>query len=287
MNRVIKTILFFILTIVYIVPLYAQNPENESETVFSADGKGWVFGLNVGVYYASKNTAPYYNGNTKNENNINYVMSNYYWYQEIFYALRAHDSILVSGLPENMHYKLALQPGLYAQYCFNPTWSLVFEFTYMKLKAEDAIVFEVDPKPYATEPDLRLYPIRGAEERIYADIGLKRSFPKDDNLSYFIISGINVNSTQVKKSSIYIEEKEYSIINTYGNNAYVPNGNNQSFSVYQGGIGVGMHIGGGASLTFGNGMVLEPGIKAHWLMVNLNQYKNMNPGIGAYVRFLF
>jgi hypothetical protein len=132
-----------------------------------------------------------------------------------------------------------------------------------------------------------LYPIHGAEERIYADIGIKRSYPKTYRHSYFWMGGLNVNSTQVKKSSFYVEEVEYSMINVYQDGGYVPNNNTQSYSVYQGGIGVGGFAGAGASLSFGNSVVIEPGITAHWLMVKLEDYQNMNPGIGAYVRFLF
>jgi hypothetical protein len=143
------------------------------------------------------------------------------------------------------------------------------------------------PQDYLANPDLRLYPIHGAEERIYADIGVKRSYPKTDRLSYFWTGGLNVNSTQVKKSAFYVEDVEYSMINVYQDGGYVPNGNTQSYSVYQGGIGVGGFAGAGASLSFGNAIVIEPGITAHWLMVKLEDYQNMNPGIGAYIRFLF
>ena len=157
----------------------------------------------------------------------------------------------------------------------------------MKLKANDVIVFEVDPKEYATEPDLRLFPMRGVEERVYADIGLKRTYIKTDKLSWFLMGGVNVNSTKVKQCSFYVENKEYTMINLYGINGYVPNSNSQTFPVYQGGVGVGMFAGAGATLTFAGSICIEPGITAHWLMVNLNRYKDMNPGLGAYLRFLF
>ena len=288
MGHKIKTLILLMLSVSAGLTSFAQTDEANLEVNYSKDGRGWVFGLNVGVYYPSKQTAAYYNGKSSNVNNVDYVMSNYYWYQDIFYALGAHDSISVSGLPENMHYKMALQPGLYAQYCFSPTFALLIEFNYMKLKADDVIIFEVDPpQDYLGNPDLRLYPMRGVEERIYADIGIKRTYPKTDKLSYYVMGGLNVNSTQVKKSSFYVEEVEYSMINVYQNGGYVPNGNSQTYSVYQGGIGVGGFGGAGAAITFGGGIVIETGITAHWLMVKLEDYQNMNPGIGANIRFLF
>lgn len=287
MKSLIKILILLLFAGISFNPANAQSDKNNAGVDLSQEGKGWVFGLNVGVYYPSGKTANYYNGNEQNENNVKFVLSNYYWYQDIFNALRAHDSIAVAGLPQNMHYKAALQPGLYAQYCFNPELALVVEFNYMRLKANDVITFEVDPKPYATEPDLRLYPIRGVEERVYGNIGLKRTYPKTDKLSWFVMGGVNVNSTKVKKNSFYVEDVEYSMVNTYGANNYVPNGNVQSFSVYQGGIGFGMFAEAGASLSFGNGIVIEPGLTGNWLMVKLEGYRNMNPGVGAYIRFIY
>lgn len=274
--------------------VYAQPGFEKPEVEYTKDGKGWVFGLNVGTYYPSKKTASFYSGNAENVNNVNYVMSNYYWYQEIFHALEAHDSLVIKGLPQNMHYKIAMQPGLYAQYSFNPRLALIIEFNYMRLKVNDVIVFDVDPpRDYLGEHDLRLFPMRGVEERVYADIGLKHSFPKSEKLTFFATGGLNVNSTKVKKNSFYIidkltgTEREYSMINVYGNNGYIPNSNMQTYTVYQGGIGLGMFAGGGATLTFGNAIVIEPGLTAHWLMVKLERFKDMNPGLGAYIRFMF
>lgn len=266
---------------------FSQANENNASETMADDGKGWIFGLNFGMYYPSKYTAAYYNGESYNENNAKYVMSNYYWYQEIYNALKAHDSIMIYGLPHNMHYKIAMQPGLFAQYGFNKSFALVLEFNYMKLKADDAIVFLVDPKPYATEPDLRLYKIRGLEKRVYADIGLKRSFQRSERLTYFVMGGININSTKVQKSSFYVEEHEYSMINQYGNQFYIPGGNNQTFNVYQGGIGYGVFGGVGATMRFGNSIYIEPGITAHWVKIKLTSYESMRPGGGAYLRFLF
>lgn len=288
MKPAIKFIVSVIFSVLSCMQLHAQSTDNDSEAEYSNDSRGWIFGLNVGMYYVSKQTAAYYNGEAANENNVDFIMSNFYMYREIFDALGAHDSISVSGLPQNMHYKIAMQPGLYAQFCFNPTLALVLEFNYMQLKANDVITFDVDPPiDYLGNHDLRLYPMRGKEERVYMNIGLKKTYPKSDQLSWFLTGGLNVNSTKVKQCSFYVEGKEYSMVNVYGNNSYVPNNNMQTYNVYQGGIGIGMFAGAGSSIKFGNGIVLEPGLTAHWLMVKLNRYQNMNPGAGVYIRFLF
>jgi hypothetical protein len=292
MNDKIKTLIFSLFLVLAVLPTFAQNEKADIEIDNSRDGRGWTFGLNVGVYYPSKKTAAFYNGDSKNINNVNYVMSNYYLKQQILKLLNENAisttkiEVADDGLPQNMHYKLALQPGLYAQYCFNSKLSLIIEFNYMKLKANDVIVFELDSLSYATNAKQLLCPIRGVEERVYADIGLKRTYPKSEKLSYYMMGGLNVNSTKVKKSSFYVLEQEFDMIDRYNGVPYVPNSGMQTFNVYQGGIGVGMFAGVGASLNF-NGIVIEPGITAHWLMVNLDGYQSMNPGIGANLRFMF
>lgn len=250
---------------------------------------GWTFGLNFGLYYPSGYSANYYNGSDINENKASWVLGNYYWYQEIFKVLDASDTVFIAdnGLPMNMHYKVALNPGIFGEYRFNKSYALSFEFNYLKLKANDAIGLEVDPKEYATEPDIRLYPVKGIEERVYFNLTLKRYFDSQKpNLNYFVMGGINVNNTKVLKNALYIEEKEYSLINIYGRQNYVPNTGMQTFSVYEGGIGFGLVAGGGASLTFDNGIILEPGITANWARVNLEGYKRFTPGIGIYMRFI-
>jgi hypothetical protein len=274
-----------IINAMIISKLCAQEIEI-SETESSNENRGWIFGLNVGVYYPSGFSANYYNGSPENENNAKFITDNYYRYNELFEAMNANDTISIYGFPENMHYKLALNPGIYTQFCFNSSLALMLEFNYMKLKANDVLIFEVDPKEYATEPDLRLFPLRGVEERIYANIGLRRDFVRKKNLSYFATGGININSTQVKKCSFYVDEKEYSMINNLIGN-YVPGGNYQTTSIYQGGIGYGLFASGGLSFRFPMGVIAEPSININFVRVNLEQYKQFKPGFGIFTRFLF
>jgi hypothetical protein len=284
MNRKAILLILLLLTALSGLPLMAQSEMEVTES--TADGKGWSFGINIGMYYPSRTTAAYYNGKSNNVNNAAYVMSNEYWYDDIYNALGAHDTVFVEGLPDNMRYNVAISPGLYAQYSFNPKLALMIEFNYMRLKSKDVITFEVDPiSSVSTNPDLRQFPINGSEERVYGNIGLKRTYPKSDKLSYYISGGLNVNSTTVKKSSFYVEETEYSMVDNY-DDGYVPGANHQTFNVYQGGIGFGIFAGAGASFIFGNGMVVEPGLSANWLMVKLEGYQNMTPGIGLYLRFM-
>ncbi|NVO21413.1 MAG: hypothetical protein HXX13_17060 [Bacteroidetes bacterium] len=273
------TYIFF--SLMLIIPFKSSAQSNSS---------GFEFGLNFGVYMPSKYSANYYNGSDKNINNTKWLLSNNvaFAYDTILNRLNviehtAIDTFYVQsdGWPTNMHYKLSVMPGLYGQYTFNDLYALYFDFNITKLTTQDVIVFKI-PLPYLSEPKQYLSPIRGVEERVYFDIGLRRNFPKSDKISYFLIGGLSVNNTTVKKSSFYIDQKEFSIINNYINGVYIgPNA--QTLNQKQGGIGWGIYLSGGASFRFGN-MVFEPGINSHFVNINLNGYKQFRPGFGAYIR---
>jgi hypothetical protein len=248
-----------------------------------SSNRGFEFGLNFGVYKASKYSANYYNGSEKNQNNTKWVMTNNVFYDTIFLRLNAIDTVYVQddGWPTNMHYKLSVMPGLYGQYTFNDQYALYFDFNYTKLTTQDALILTT-PLPYGAFPKQYLCPIKGQEERIYFDIGIRRNIPVSEQISYFLIGGLSVNNTTVVKSAFYVDEKEFSIINNYINGTYVgPNA--QTFNVKQGGIGWGLYFSGGVSLHFGN-MILEPGINAHFVNVALDGYKKYRPGAGVYFR---
>lgn len=250
----------------------------------SSEG-GFEFGLNFGVYVPSKYTANYYNGTINNLNNTRWVMTNRVFYDSIFNRLNAIDTVFIDadGWPMNMKYKISMMPGIYGQYSFNEEYALYFNFNYMKLTTQDALIFTI-PKPFTSFPDQTLCPIRGVEERVYFDIGLRRSFRVSDQLGYFLIGGLNVNNTTVIKSAFYVEEKEYSLVNNYINGIY-SGPNTQTFNIKQGGIGWGLFFSGGASFQFGD-IGFEPGINAHFINVDLDGYNKYKPGAGFYLRFM-
>lgn len=261
--------------------IFAQTA-NSQEKLY----RGFRMGLHFGGYLPLGNTANYFNGTDGNENNLKYVMSQPTFYDSIYYYTNAHDTVFVKELPLNMNYQVTINPGLYGEYVFNKSTALSFEFNYMMLQLKDAVSFEVDPiDEVLTQPDIRLYPIKGTEKRIYFNIGMRKNFETKHGYSWFINSGLNINNTKVIKSAVFIEGHEFSLINYYGNQVIVP-GQSQTFYVNQGGLGFGAFVGGGAMFHISS-ITFEPGLIAHWARVNLEGYKSFNPGIGIYLRFIF
>jgi len=50
MGHKLKTLIFFLLSVIAANTSFAQTDGANMEIDYSNDGRGWVFGLNVGVY---------------------------------------------------------------------------------------------------------------------------------------------------------------------------------------------------------------------------------------------
>ncbi len=261
-------------------PAFSQETEEVENT-----GKGFVIGVNFGIYFPGKYTANFYNGSESNDNKMSYVMDNYTWRNEIKNALGSFKSVEVAGLPEDMHYNPVFYPGLLMQYNFSRTFAIVFEFDYLKLKANDAVLLYIDKEDFPTNPERyeKLIPIRGVEERVYINLGVKKIVPISETMDFFGTAGLNINSTKARKNFIYVGGTEYSLIDIYG--GYYQPGVSQEYAVYQGGIGWGLWGSLGASLHFGNS-VLETGLDITAVQVHLNGYERITPGAGFFIRFL-
>lgn len=246
----------------------------------------WHFGLDFGMYVPGSGPANYYNGSETNINRLSYVMSNKYWYQDIKNALKAADTVIINELPSGMKYNIAMMGGLFIRFNFNKRNGLCFQANYTQLKTEDAVTVLVDPKPYLAIPDLRTYPIRGMEYRVLMDLIYQRTFTLKSKINLFVQAGPAFNYTRVLKSSVSFEGTEYSMINIYGDQFYIPNTSLQQNTVIQGGFGYGLMFGGGAGFPLTDYFAVEPGFYFHFNNVALKGYDQFGLSFGLYFRIL-
>jgi hypothetical protein len=278
----ISIVAFLLLALVVPLSLKAQQEEDNSQ-----EYGGLQFGLDFGLYLPNKYPANYYNGSDGNVNNIKFIFGNKYRYEEIYKTIpRIVDTFFLKEYPTNMRYPATASAGLYISYNFNRSTAVYVQFNYVKLRPHDAITVEVDPKEYLTNPDLRLYSISGEEERINIDLGYSRAFRLRQNIDIIGEAGLAINDIKVLKSRIYIEDKEYSLINLYGKNSYIPGSNMQEYDITQGGIGIGIHGGAGIKFNFSESFALQPGATLYWNNVNLEGYKDMRFSPFFYLRFI-
>ncbi len=245
----------------------------------------WDLGLNFGMYWPAKYHAQFYNGYEKNVNKISYVFGNKYWYEDIKRELNSTDTVFVSELPSNMRYTAAFQIGIYLRKTFDNYLGFSLQFDYSKLTSADKFTVEVDPDFIATEPDIRIYDIWGIEERINIDLLISKYFKLDNPMFVpFFEGGLNITSTEVKEHKIRIETLEYSLVDEYLNGSYVPGAAQNTYEIYQGGMGLGFSAAVGVKMLFSDQVSVDPGFRVYFQKIKLDGYQLMKPSFSIFVR---
>lgn len=263
--------------------VFAQNIFTKEEC---KNRSGFDYGGIAGIYMASDKSAGFYSGRPENENNVDYVFDNYYWYEEIRKLLNFNDTIFVREYPEKMGYSPAFSFGLFATYNFNCNTGIYVQFYYVKLRANDVVSFEVDPKEYLTEPDIRLIPIRAVEERNIVDLGITHAFGLSKTARLTLGGGISMNNSLVKEHSLVVESEKYNLVHVYGNRPYVPGSSQQSYEIRQGGIGFGLFGSVGVRMEFTPSVSIEPGFTTHLMNVNIKEKAGYTPEMNFYVKLI-
>lgn len=283
--------------------LPSMNPQDDVyEQTFNT--AGWRFGINMGMYFANKETADFYSGIPANENNIKYVLDNYYWYEEIKQELNSHRILDTQGnpvatpatdkstdwwiyYPEGLKYNAAISPGFYVKYNFNNSTGIFLQSNYVKLKTSGVFQMVIDSVNYLSDPALREGYLRGVEERVSIDLGISKFYRVGEITHVFIEMGLHMNSTRALENRIQIGAKEYSIVDIYLGGNYIPNGNTQSYQIYQGGIGFGILLAGGVKFIVSDKISIDPGVQFTWKKLNLNGYNDFSMDTFVFVRLIF
>lgn len=319
--NIIKPLLFIGILFLTISSIQGQsrNPKfSEAERNWEEyDLTGWRIGINIGMYFANDYTAQYYSGERFNENNIEYVLNNKYWYEEIVQELNSNriynnfdwlppadytpnfeawkDQYDVQDgekawwiyYPVELKYNAAISPGFYFKYNFNNTTGVFAQTNYVELKTSGAFQMTIDTVTYTSEPGYRTGFIRGKERRSTIDIGISKFYRVGKFSNIFIETGLHMNSTKVLESRIQIGRQEYNLINNYSSGGYVPNSNGTTYEIYQGGIGFGVFLNGGLKLILSEKVSIDPGFSIYYKNLNLEGYSDFTPDIYAYVRLIF
>lgn len=275
----------FIILVFLLSVFVVQAQDNQEDHFGDPILTGWDFGINFGYYLPSAYHAKFYDGSPENVNNINYIFGNKYYRDEIRNSLNSSDTFLISAMPQKMRYTGAFTIGLYFRRTFDKYFGFSAQFNYSKLNANDFFQIEVDPNYILTEPDLRIFPIWGIEERVNIDLNFSKYFHAHSEIIVpFMEAGININSTRVKENMIQINDLKYSLVNVYLNGTYVPGVQQTQYNIQQGGVGWGVSAGGGLRLIFSEAVSIDPGFSVYYQKINLEHYDQFRPGFVFYVR---
>lgn len=263
------------------------SPKKKKQ-IETTDTLGWQYGLNVGFYFANPKSAGFYSGKEGNENEISFILGNQHRYNEIRQLLPQVDTLILRELPTRMTYDPALMIGFLTKYQFNENIGFIFQFNYVKLKTTDFFTMEVrHPPTYLTEREIKLFGIVGIEERVNVEFGISSRYPIGERMYYFVETGLNINDSEARENKILIEGREFSIVNIYGSQNYVPNTSLQTYEIRQGGIGFGIFLNTGVQFIFNENLSMDPSISLWWKRINLAGYDAYTPHFSLNVRFLF
>lgn len=287
------------LTCIILNDAYAGNEDSLSYRAVSEGFRpiekkskiGWEVSGNFGVYQANKYHAKFYNGAPQNVNNLNFIFSNYYWYQDIKDQIIIHaqrDSFLISDYPADIKYDASMHVGFSARYNFSEEITMNISFNYSKLQVRDVIALEVIP-PFSGAVESYVYcNLFGIEGRTNIDVGGLYTFSPEKDMTPFAEMGLNVNSTHVKKHMMQLYDREFNMVNIYGSSNYVPGAPLNEYDIRQGGIGFGTYISGGMRYALNDQFSMELAAIIYLKTVGLENYsKKFGLHGAALIRLVF
>lgn len=285
MTKLKKTLVFVVLVFfICLINTHVSAYTIKDDSV--TQNRDWSFGINCGVAFANKYQANFYNGAYGNQNEISLVFSNPNYLNEIRQVI--NDTFAIVGMPTAMKYKPAFCAGMYIKKNINNHFGTFIQFNYSKFTTEGLFTMKIGATSSSQTLDsLKNYPIWGSEDRINIDIGGSYEFPLDDKIFGFVEVGFNLNNTKVRENKIAIENLEYSIINIYGDQQYVPNTNMQQYPVRQGGIGLGAFLSPGVKFRFSENIAIDLFGSIYWSKIKLMHYESFRLHYNVMLRFLF
>ncbi|MFZ6052243.1 hypothetical protein [Halocola ammonii] len=211
-----------------VIPIY-QGGEDEFDP---EERNGFSIGLTMGMYFANKKSAQFYNGACQNqlEDNIarcydiatrltpiqngGTLSSNAY--NDILDHYGASGGYLEFPRdmhPANMRYRPSFMYGLQVKYNFNYTSGLVFALNVTNLKTVDVYTVNiVGASPEQNEQNnIQVLDINGTEDRFHMTLGYRTGFETGPNANFFFEGGGTLLGTRVKSNEIFIAERSYEL----------------------------------------------------------------------------
>ncbi len=253
--------------------------------------KGWYLTVNAGVYQASGKHAGYYDGRPGNENNIDYVFGNQYWYNDIKNELIeevSRDQFWIAEYPMDMHYQPSLYAGFSARYAFSDAFAINTHFNFSRLKLIDAFNLEVDPPLPGSVRTYIPCAIEGEESRSNIDLSMQFAFDLGNNSPWKPLAelGFNLNSVHVRASRIQIFDLVFNLRDVYGGTGYVPGQTLSEYPIRQGGVGYGLFSATGMRYCFSADFSAELCGQVYYSTIKLKGYEGFGLHYAAVLRLV-
>jgi hypothetical protein len=230
--------------------------------------KGFSFGVRLGSYFASRNTADFYNGSGYYQSGVNYAGVRAYTIEERLnlttqqtasinnYFGSSSFKIPYDSSPTGMRYNPAFSVGLDLRYRTDRFSSWILQFQTAKLVAAErfTVQFLGTPQLINAQSDIRLFSITGSEQRFQLALGYRQGWEVNEMVDFFFQPGFTFSGVKVNNNQIHIAGQDLDLFlgayNPYQLQSYVP----QTRTGFGAGFGTGFEfeLGGGHSfdLTF-------------------------------------
>lgn len=296
MKRLICLFCFFsLLSMTLFAQEKADSVATKNKQEKSIKDMGFDFFIGAGIYKGSKAQAGYYSGIPTNENNLDYIFGNYYWKKDIVdlivknnsYVSYNDSTISVKEYPGRMRYAPSMAIQLGFTYKYSKNWGMTFTYSFSRCVVKDFFTVRYDNAvPGNERNDYLLYGLIGKENRSFFDLSARYTFHPSKIVKPFIEIGAQFNYVKVHSFDAIIEEKEFSLLDIYGGEAYVPGVSMQTFKVIYGGPGFGFSADVGLKIVCSPTISLDPMFYISVSKFGLKGYKDFGLNWGAFVRII-
>lgn len=279
-----------LLAFMLIMP-YILHCQQTKDTLNSMVDKGFDFVIGGGIYFANKFTANYYNGNPQNENSIDYLLGNKYYYDDINKLIKnAHqyvsDSVFLGELPQDMRYKASMAVSLGFKYKFNKNWGISLYYSFTKLTATDIVTFVYKGEQGNIRNDYIQEHLVGKESRSLFDLYVSYLFHPSKVVKPFVDFGFQFNYVKIPEFYALIEGQKFNLLDYYNGVNYVPGLDRQQYNTIFGGAGYGMSFAAGVKLAFNRYISIDPTFYLSASSFNLTGYKDIRLNYGMFIRVI-
>lgn len=273
---------------------FAQSDIQTEETPVKITDKSWAdrgfdFFISGGMLFGDKFNANYYNGSKYNENSLNFVFSNQYWYEEwqrtvseYYPHISMSDRIYVNDPDDmdwNLHYKLSLMVSLGARYKLGNGWAIALSYSFSRLTTSTQVLLSSN----AVTGNMYKQPvvaIVGKEYRSMIDLSASYLFSQVSPIvKPFVELGLQFNYAKAKSFEAALLDKNgkmvgntYSLLNIYDNQGYYPGA--QTYDYTFGGPGFGFSGAAGLKIVCGKYVSIDPTFYCYFGRLGIYQGKN-------------
>ena len=273
---------------------FAQSDIQAEETPVKITDKSWAdrgfdFFISGGMLFGDKFNANYYNGSKYNENSLNFVFSNQYWYEEwqrtvseYYPHISTFDRIYVNDPDDmdwNLHYKLSLMVSLGARYKLGNGWAIALSYSFSRLTTSTQVLLSSN----AVTGNMYKQPvvaIVGKEYRSMIDLSASYLFSQvSPMVKPFVELGLQFNYAKAKSFEAALLDKNgkmvgstYSLLNIYDNQGYYPGA--QTYDYTFGGPGFGFSGAAGLKIVCGKYVSIDPTFYCYFGRLGIYQGKN-------------